>query len=86
MCLTGNKSRRCSAFIRCDALTVGFTALEKEVNQCKATRLINPEVQIHRKSCVGLMVLTSIEKLPSIEPSDVNSWIECAASSGGLVL
>ncbi len=39
--------------------------------QCTATKLINPEIQIHRKSCVELMVLTSIEKLPSIEPSDV---------------
>ncbi|KAL0036594.1 hypothetical protein WJX79_002032 [Trebouxia sp. C0005] len=46
-------------------------AAEKEAIACTATKLINPETQIHRKSFVGLMVLTSIEQLPSIEPSEV---------------
>jgi len=57
----------------CDTLTFGFTTLEKEAIQCTATKFINPEVQINRKSCVGLSVSTSIEKSPSIEPSDVNT-------------
>lgn len=46
-------------------------ALEKESIQCTATKLINPEVHIYRKSCVGLMAVTSIEKVPSIDPSEV---------------
>ena len=54
-----------------DTATFGVTAAEKEAIACTATKLINPETQIHRKSFVGLMVLTSIEQLPSIEPSEV---------------
>lgn len=45
--------------------------MEKESIQCTATKLINPEVHIYRKSCVGLMAVTSIEKVPSIDPSEV---------------
>ncbi len=44
---------------------------KNEAIECTARKLIIPESQIHKKIFEGLMVLTSIEEMPSIEPSEV---------------
>ncbi|KAL0052408.1 hypothetical protein WJX82_001643 [Trebouxia sp. C0006] len=44
---------------------------ENKAIECTACKLIIAESQIHKKIFEGLMVLTSIEEMPSIEPTEV---------------
>ncbi len=71
LCAWPPQPRLFSFWLQYDTVTFGFTVAENEAIECTASRLIIPESQIHKKIFEGLMVLTSIEEMPSIEPSEV---------------
>ena len=60
-----------SFWLQYDTVTFGFTVAENKAIECTARKLIIAESKIHKKIFEGLMVLTSIEEMPSIEPTEV---------------